>query len=132
MTLDQIDATASLKTPTVAGIKPSYGTLLNGGTSSDEDILVIECGSCSAKNLVLLGKDAWYAVFCGIGVGVQNDLACSFPLNIWPSTEFKQDTIYYLTKGIRGAHYKKYKMREMAEDVLNNARARGLVQYLKC
>lgn len=83
-TLDEIHDAASIKTPAVAGSNPCYGTLLNGGTSSDEDILVIQCGGCSAKNLVPLGKDVWYAVFCGVGVGVQQDLVSLLPLNICP------------------------------------------------
>jgi hypothetical protein len=47
-----------------------------------------------------------------------------------PSTEFKQDTVNYLTNGIRGSRHKKYRTREMAEEAFNSARARGLVQYL--
>jgi len=104
--------------------------LLNGGTSSDEDILVIKCGGCSAKNLVPVGKDVWYVVFCGVGVGVQWDLVSALPRNVWPSTEFKQDTVNYLTKGIRGSLHKKYQTREMAEQAYNSARARGFIQYL--
>ena len=50
---------------------PVDGTLLSGGTSANDDILVIACGHCDARNLVETSKDFYYVVFKGRGtVGV--------------------------------------------------------------
>ncbi|KIJ95319.1 hypothetical protein K443DRAFT_46203, partial [Laccaria amethystina LaAM-08-1] len=57
--------------PSRAGPSPVNGTLLNGGTGSDDDILIVKCGGCAASNILTLPKDCWYVVFRGIGVGVQ-------------------------------------------------------------
>ena len=63
--------------PPVAGDSPVNGTLLNGGTSSTDDILIIKCGHCTTTNVVSLAKDCWYVIFRGVGVGVQRDSVSS-------------------------------------------------------
>ena len=96
LTIAQIDAAASSKIPQVAGANPCHGKLINGGTSGDDDIMVIQCSGCGANNLIPLSKDVWYVVFCGVGVGVQRDLVC-LPLII---------VAYFIDQSIRTGHCK--------------------------
>ena len=54
---------------------PVDGILLSGGTGTNDDILVIGCGNCAARNVVETMKDYYYVVFKGRGaVGVFRSL----------------------------------------------------------
>jgi len=57
------DAVESL--PPITGPSLVTGMLLNSGTASDDDLLIVKCGGCSASNVLILPKDCWYIVFCG-------------------------------------------------------------------
>ena len=61
--------------PAVLPPPPVDGTLLSGGTGTNDDILVIACGNCEARNLVETTKDYYYVVFKGRdAVGVYRSL----------------------------------------------------------
>ena len=61
--------------PTNLPPPPVDGTLLSGGTGTNDDILVIACGHCEARNVVETTKDYYYVVFKGRGaIGVYRSL----------------------------------------------------------
>ena len=54
---------------------PIDGILLSGGTGANNNILVIGCGNCAARNVMEMMKDYYYVVFKGWGaVGVFRSL----------------------------------------------------------
>lgn len=56
------------------------GQLLSGGTSASDDILIVSCGHCDARNLVETPKDAYYVVFKGRGgVGIYRSMVSFSP-----------------------------------------------------
>ncbi|EDR05735.1 uncharacterized protein LACBIDRAFT_302399 [Laccaria bicolor S238N-H82] len=61
--------------PTTPPPPPVDGILLSGGTGTNDEILVIACGNCTARNVVEMVKDYYYVVFKGRGaVGVFRSL----------------------------------------------------------
>lgn len=54
---------------------PVQGHLVGGGTGTNDDLLVIECGHCDARNLVETSKDCYYVVLKGKGgVGIYRSI----------------------------------------------------------
>jgi len=50
--------------PPITGDSPVNGVLINRGTSTTDDILIIKCRQCSTLNVILTAKDCWYVIFC--------------------------------------------------------------------
>ena len=66
--------------PRTAGDSAVNSVLVNGGTSTTDDVLVVKCGQCSTLNVISLAKDCWYVIFRGLGVGVQRDIVSSLAI----------------------------------------------------
>jgi len=67
--------------PLVTGTLPAVnGQLLSGGTSTSDDILIVSCGHCEARNVVETSKDSYYVVFKGKGgVGIYRSVVSAPP-----------------------------------------------------
>ena len=72
------------------------------------------------------------SIVCGIGTGVQRDIVSLFfylYIDILNSCSFQYVT-EYMTKGICNSLFKKYKTHQIAEEVFEQAKKQGLVEYL--
>ena len=62
---------------------PVNGQLIGGGTGVNDDLLVIACGNCEARNLVETSKDSYYVVFKGKGgVGIYRTAVSSMSVAV--------------------------------------------------
>ena len=71
--------------PPIAGDSPVNSILINGGTSTTDDILIVKCGQCAILNVISMAKDCWFVIFRGLGVGVQRDIVSSLAILIFSS-----------------------------------------------
>ncbi|EDR03522.1 uncharacterized protein LACBIDRAFT_331574 [Laccaria bicolor S238N-H82] len=91
------------------------GQLLSGGTSMSDDILIVSCGFCEARNVVETSKDAYYVVFKGKGsVGIYWSI----------------DDANAFVRGVPNGCVKHYTTCKATFDALAQAKASGGVEFL--
>ena len=73
-----------LAPPPASTLPAVNGKLLSGGTSTDDDIVIVSCGNCGARNVVETSKDSYYLVLKGRGgIGVHRSIVSSFLIVIF-------------------------------------------------
>jgi len=119
--------------PSVTGTLPAVnGQLLSGGTSTSDDILIVSCGHCEARNVVETSKDSYYVVFKGKGgVGIYRSVVSAPPPSSPPfSDSLFQDTTNPFCQGVPNASVKRFTTRKAAFEALGQAETSGVVQFL--